>query len=99
MARHAALAAALARVWIELRGSRVWIELRGNSINRILVCALRCIVVWCWVLERGFESEPMAHALAAADLAVLEPDAAGCRCYLENCRALGGRIFHTQNLP
>ena len=93
MARHAALAAALARVWIELRGSNC------NSINRILVCALRCIVVWCWVLERGFESEPMAHALAAADLAVLEPDAAGCRCYLENCRALGGRIFHTQNLP
>jgi len=31
-------------------------------------------------LENGLEGEPMAHALAAADLAALELDAAGCRC-------------------
>jgi len=75
-ARRAALAASLARVLIKLRNP--------NCVDRIAIrsemsCALDVGVVW-GVRERGSESEPMPHALAAADLVALEPDAARCRC-------------------
>jgi len=57
-------------------------QVSGATIRRLLWIIgllLWCGVVW-GVTARGFESEPMAHTLAAADLTALQPDAAGSRC-------------------